>query len=240
MPRRGCYPQCNRDVNDSCDVDTMTIPSNDRPTDTEGSMKRNRPPGKPGSRTGASAWASSAWDTWACRWRGPSPNAGSPCWASTSTRRRSPGSSAGESYIGHIPAEVIREMRSHGFEATDRFDRLDEPDAILICVPTPLTETREPDLTYVDQLRPGDRRPAAARPARRPGEHDLPRHHPRRRPADPGGRRPEGLAARTSSWPSAPSARTPATRTSRRRRSPRWSAGSTRPASNWPPRCTAR
>src|SRR5206468_2472802 len=36
-----------------------------------------------------------------------------------------------------------------GFEATDRFDRLSEPDAILICVPTPLTDTRDPDLTYV-------------------------------------------------------------------------------------------
>jgi UDP-N-acetyl-D-glucosamine dehydrogenase len=40
-------------------------------------------------------------------------------------------------------------MRAAGFEATDRFDRLDEPDAILICVPTPLTDAREPDLTYV-------------------------------------------------------------------------------------------
>jgi UDP-N-acetyl-D-glucosamine dehydrogenase len=40
-------------------------------------------------------------------------------------------------------------MREHGFEATDRFDRLNEPDAVLICVPTPLTEAREPDLKYV-------------------------------------------------------------------------------------------
>ena len=55
----------------------------------------------------------------------------------------------GESFIGHIPAEVIQRMRSCGFEATDRFERLDEPDAILICVPTPLTETRDPDLSYV-------------------------------------------------------------------------------------------
>lgn len=55
----------------------------------------------------------------------------------------------GESYIGHIPAEVVREMRSHGFEATDSFERLGDADAILICVPTPLTETREPDLGYV-------------------------------------------------------------------------------------------
>jgi UDP-N-acetyl-D-glucosamine dehydrogenase len=55
----------------------------------------------------------------------------------------------GESYIGHIPGEVIREMRRRGFEATERFERLHEPDAIVLCVPTPLTEMREPDLTYI-------------------------------------------------------------------------------------------
>jgi UDP-N-acetyl-D-glucosamine dehydrogenase len=55
----------------------------------------------------------------------------------------------GESYIGHIDDEAVREMKAHGFEATDRFMRLDEPDAIIICVPTPLTEAREPDLSYV-------------------------------------------------------------------------------------------
>ncbi len=68
----------------------------------------------------------------------------------------------GESYIGHITAEVIRQM-SGRFEATDDFGRLDEPDAIIICVPTPLTETREPDLSYIinsakaiaARLRPG-------------------------------------------------------------------------------------
>jgi UDP-N-acetyl-D-glucosamine dehydrogenase len=55
----------------------------------------------------------------------------------------------GNSYLGHIPDSVIEEMVRNGFEATDNFARLNEPDAILICVPTPLTETREPDLTYV-------------------------------------------------------------------------------------------
>jgi UDP-N-acetyl-D-glucosamine dehydrogenase len=55
----------------------------------------------------------------------------------------------GESFIGHIPSEVVRRLRARGFEATDRFDRLDEPDAILVCVPTPLTDAREPDLSYV-------------------------------------------------------------------------------------------
>jgi UDP-N-acetyl-D-glucosamine dehydrogenase len=55
----------------------------------------------------------------------------------------------GQSYIGHIPDAMIRQMREQGFEATRSFERLDEPDAIIICVPTPLTEAREPDLTYI-------------------------------------------------------------------------------------------
>ena len=70
---------------------------------------------------------------------------------------------AGKSYIKQIPDATIACMREKGFEATDRFDRLNEPDAILICVPTPLTDSREPDLTYIvdsahavaAQLRPG-------------------------------------------------------------------------------------
>jgi UDP-N-acetyl-D-glucosamine dehydrogenase len=57
----------------------------------------------------------------------------------------------GKSYIDHIPSESVREMVDSGrFEATSDFDRLDEPDGILICVPTPLTKMREPDLTYVE------------------------------------------------------------------------------------------
>lgn len=69
----------------------------------------------------------------------------------------------GESYIGHITAESIDEMRRCHFDATSDFSRLAEADAIIICVPTPLTDAREPDLTYIvnsakavaDALRPG-------------------------------------------------------------------------------------
>src|SRR5262245_20249499 len=69
----------------------------------------------------------------------------------------------GESYIGHITAETVQSMRAHRFDATDRFERLNEPDATIVCVPTPLTEAREPDLTYIvksaeaiaARLRPG-------------------------------------------------------------------------------------
>jgi UDP-N-acetyl-D-glucosamine dehydrogenase len=56
----------------------------------------------------------------------------------------------GESYIGHICAERIEEMmRSGRFDATTDARRFREMDVILICVPTPLTEAREPDLSCI-------------------------------------------------------------------------------------------
>ncbi len=55
----------------------------------------------------------------------------------------------GVSYIGHISNESICKMGANRFEATYDFARLKEPDVIIICVPTPLTDTREPDLSYV-------------------------------------------------------------------------------------------
>jgi UDP-N-acetyl-D-glucosamine dehydrogenase len=74
----------------------------------------------------------------------------------------------GESYIKHIPSALVAEMvgpQEGGgrFAATWDMGRLTEPDALLICVPTPLTPSREPDLRYVENttrdialaLRPG-------------------------------------------------------------------------------------
>ena len=59
---------------------------------------------------------------------------------------------AGESYIQHIPAAKIREhVQAKHFDATTDFTRLRQMDAVLICVPTPLDERREPDLSYVEQ-----------------------------------------------------------------------------------------
>ncbi|HOJ62706.1 MAG TPA: nucleotide sugar dehydrogenase [bacterium] len=57
----------------------------------------------------------------------------------------------GESYIHHIPSSMIQTLRDGGmFEATTDYTRLREADAIIICVPTPLNEYREPDLSAVD------------------------------------------------------------------------------------------
>src|SRR3954469_16817483 len=47
---------------------------------------------------------------------------------------------AGRSYIARIPEREIKHARAHGFSATARFAQLSEMDAIIICVPTPLTE----------------------------------------------------------------------------------------------------
>jgi UDP-N-acetyl-D-glucosamine dehydrogenase len=55
-----------------------------------------------------------------------------------------------ESYIGHISDAAITAMRADNkFDATTDFLRLKEADAVIICVPTPLNETREPDLSYI-------------------------------------------------------------------------------------------
>jgi len=60
----------------------------------------------------------------------------------------------GQSYIGHVPTVKIQQyVRSRHFGATSDFSQLALMDAILICVPTPLDERREPDLRYVPSPR---------------------------------------------------------------------------------------
>src|ERR1700752_1873969 len=59
---------------------------------------------------------------------------------------------AGKSYIEHIRQDKIQQfVNSRHFGATTDFERLKDVDAIVICVPTPLDERREPDLSYVEQ-----------------------------------------------------------------------------------------
>jgi UDP-N-acetyl-D-glucosamine dehydrogenase len=54
----------------------------------------------------------------------------------------------GESYIRQIPSSALAAAAGN-FEATAQFDRAGEPDALIVCVPTPLDEHREPDLSFV-------------------------------------------------------------------------------------------
>jgi UDP-N-acetyl-D-glucosamine dehydrogenase len=71
---------------------------------------------------------------------------------------------AGESYIKHIDSSALAQLvREEKFEPTADLRRLSEADCIIICVPTPLNESRDPDLSYVEgtaraiasTLRPG-------------------------------------------------------------------------------------
>jgi len=56
----------------------------------------------------------------------------------------------GESYIKHIGSERVQKARSTDtFEATSQFSRTSELDVLIICVPTPLGEHREPDLSFL-------------------------------------------------------------------------------------------
>jgi len=58
---------------------------------------------------------------------------------------------AGQSYIQHIPADKINQhVQGKRLGATTDFSKLRDMDAVLICVPTPLDERREPDLSYVE------------------------------------------------------------------------------------------
>lgn len=70
----------------------------------------------------------------------------------------------GETYIMHMdPKRVVQAVNDKLLDATSDFDRLKEPDALLVAVPTPLTPQREPDMKYVvmtseqikGRLRPG-------------------------------------------------------------------------------------
>lgn len=55
----------------------------------------------------------------------------------------------GRSYIVRIPTIEIQKARQNGFAATANYGQIAEMDVVIICVPTPLNEYREPDLSYV-------------------------------------------------------------------------------------------
>ena len=58
---------------------------------------------------------------------------------------------AGGSYIVRIPGTQIAAAQQNGFRATNDYSTITEMDAVLICVPTPLNEYHEPDLSYIRQ-----------------------------------------------------------------------------------------
>ncbi|WP_158786546.1 nucleotide sugar dehydrogenase [Granulicella sp. L46] len=58
---------------------------------------------------------------------------------------------AGRTYIIKIPQEEIQTARKQGLRATTDFSNLSEQDVVIMCVPTPLTEHREPDLSFIEK-----------------------------------------------------------------------------------------
>jgi len=59
---------------------------------------------------------------------------------------------SGTPYIKHLGKEMMETLsKSKICKATSNFDKLDEADALLMCVPTPLNHYREPDMTYVEK-----------------------------------------------------------------------------------------
>jgi UDP-N-acetyl-D-glucosamine dehydrogenase len=56
----------------------------------------------------------------------------------------------GKSYIKHISSEAVAEIGKSGFfSASSDFSQIQEVNAIIICVPTPLNKNREPDISYI-------------------------------------------------------------------------------------------
>ncbi|MGB8508275.1 MAG: nucleotide sugar dehydrogenase [Pyrinomonadaceae bacterium] len=57
---------------------------------------------------------------------------------------------SGDSYIGDVPSDIVKELvAGERLHATTDFDELSACDAIIICVPTPLRKTKEPDISYI-------------------------------------------------------------------------------------------
>jgi UDP-N-acetyl-D-glucosamine dehydrogenase len=57
---------------------------------------------------------------------------------------------AGDSYVGDVPSALLKEVVKNGhLRATSEFECLKQCDAIIICVPTPLRKTKEPDVSFI-------------------------------------------------------------------------------------------
>ena len=148
---------------------------------------------------------------------------------------------AGKSYIEHIQQTKIQQfVNSKHFGATNDFEKLKDCDAIIICVPTPLDERREPDLSYVEQtalaIQPNLQKgqlvvlesttyPGTTEELVLPILEKRPACAARLLPA-----RKTKIFPAIFSWPFRPNAKIPATSNTAWRRFPKSSAASIRPA----------
>jgi len=88
--------------------------------------------------------------------------------------------SRGESYMMHLSADRISNANACSlFDATNDFNRLCEPDVLIIAVPTPLTPQREPDMRFIVQTAEAICKMATQGAISHSGIHDLPWHHRR-------------------------------------------------------------
>src|SRR5215831_3114726 len=56
----------------------------------------------------------------------------------------------GQSYIPDVPTDAVKGLVDRGkLSASSDFSKLSETDAVVICVPTPLRKTKEPDISYI-------------------------------------------------------------------------------------------
>jgi UDP-N-acetyl-D-glucosamine dehydrogenase len=132
---------------------------------------------------------------------------------------------AGKSYIEHLPADIFNPfIKSRRFAPTSDMKLLGKPDAIIICVPTPLDKMRDPDMTFI----------------RSTGE-EISRHL----------RRGQLIVLESTTYPGTTrevvqplldgtGLRLPAAGTTPPTPFPRWWAAPRKPAASWRPHCTAR
>ena len=85
----------------------------------------------------------------------------------------------GGSYIVRIPGTEIQLAQKNGFSATSDYSKIAEMDVVIICVPTPLNEYHEPDLTYITDTVRKHCAASSRGAADYSGEHDLPRYYGR-------------------------------------------------------------
>lgn len=78
-------------------------------------------------------------------------SAGYSTWGFDVDQRKIDALNEGNSYIAHVPGEWVADwLAKDQFRPTSDMRTLSEPDVLVICVPTPLNENRDPDLQYVE------------------------------------------------------------------------------------------
>ena len=105
---------------------------------------------------------------------------------------------SGGSYIVRIPETEIQAAKAKGFTATADYSQISSMDAIIICVPTPLDDHHEPDLSFIEATAEAIVPYLRAGTAGGTGKHDVSGHDRRAADTDPGEEPagPEGSARR--------------------------------------------